>query len=137
MLEVKDITRLSEPDINYVKALKKVKTLQELKDHVRYYKLLAEDAYILTQDMTEADFIDFIKGARKEWSRNYAGDEYAQKYGIILLPFPMLRFTLLKCKLNVPFGLIFQRALDTKIITIENNTIIIHEKDDNDNSNIK
>lgn len=103
-----EITYLSDCDIDYVKAVKKCKTLDELRTVVEDYREIAEDAYQAVQTMDEILFVQFCKGRNKQ----KPSMEWMKMYGMILLPKTLLEVGLVASAFNVPFGLAYHRMKD-------------------------
>jgi len=106
-----NITHYSNCDIDYVKAVKKCKTLDELKGIVEEYRELAEDAYQTVQKMDDPLFEQFCKGRNK----TKPSLNWMEIYGPVLLPKRILELGLIAAQFHVPFGVAYHRAKDLGI----------------------
>lgn len=101
----KMIDNYAEWDVEYVKAVKKCKTLFELNMIVTKYKLVAEDAYSIVQSMTYGEFEQFCK----QRNRSRPSMKWMKEYGPVLLPKDILEIGLVATTFNVPFGVAYNR----------------------------
>jgi hypothetical protein len=106
-----NIGYLSEFDKDYSLELKRCKTIDDLFAFTTKWREYAPDAYLAVwrEDFTLTNFEEFQKGLRKESRGKYAGDEWAAKYGMVVLPELMLRVMLVAGNFKVPFGCAFIR----------------------------
>jgi mevalonate kinase len=104
------ITYYSESDTDYVKAVKKCKTLTELKQIVTEYRELVEDAYKVVKKMDDASFEQFRKGRNKKDPTL----EWMEKYGAVLLPKLILLCGMMAVQFHVPFGTAYIRYNEVK-----------------------
>jgi hypothetical protein len=115
------ITYISEQDRDYVKSLKAARTVDALKSHVTAWKQLASDAYEQTT-AASFNFDDFRQGRLKENRNQYAGDEWAMKYGAILMPEILIRVAIIAQQFGVPWGCAYIRLKEAKQIDDSNGT---------------
>ena len=102
------ITNCSECDTDYVTAVKKCKTLDELKQITTEYRELAEDAYQAVQKMDDLLFEQFCKGRNK----SKPSQKWMEMYGPVLLPRVLMLIGLQACEFHVPFGAMYLRMKD-------------------------
>ena len=102
------ITHYSECDVDYIKAVRKCKTLEELKKIVLEYREIAEDAYQAVQKMDDLLFEQFCKGR----NRLKPSMSWMELYGAILLPKTILTVGLIATRFHVPFGAAYYRMKD-------------------------
>lgn len=103
-----DISYYSECDVDYVKSVKKCKTLEELKRIVTQYREIAEDAYQSVQKMDDLLFEQFCKGRNK----TKPSLKWMEIYGPVLLPKTILEVGLVAAQFRVPFGTAYHRMKD-------------------------
>lgn len=104
----------AEQDQDYTHALTEADTLEDLRALVTAYAPLVKDALPVVQQMTEADFKDWRKGLKSERRGKYAGDDFARRFGAVLMPLPMMRITELKAKFCAPFGVTWFRCKEVR-----------------------
>ena len=98
-------------DTDYVQAVKKCKTLDELKQIVREYRELAEDAYLIVEKMDDTLFEQFCKGRNK----TKPSLKWMEMYSAVLLPERILKIGLISVHFNVPFGTAYHRVKDMEV----------------------
>lgn len=104
----------ADQDADYTKALTECLTLDELRELVNAYAPLALDAQPVVAAMTADDFTEFRKGLKSERRGKFAGVEWAQRFGAVLMPLPMMRITQIAQEFKVPFGVAWQRCKDIR-----------------------
>lgn len=97
------ITYVSNQDQDYVKAIHGCATLEELLDVLRGYRSIAPDA-LEAAPKTEEEFQEFRRGQKKEARGQFAGEEFLDRYGAILMPALLLKVGFVAQKFNVPWG---------------------------------
>lgn len=103
-----------DPAKEYVADLDRVTNLQELRKLLRDWKpFVGKDAIDAAKAMDDADFTDFRDGLVLERKKKYAGDEWATKFGAIIIPTPMLKASTIAERFKVPWGTAFIRLRDT------------------------
>ena len=100
-----NITNYSECDTDYIKAVKKCKTLDELRQITTEYRELAEDAYQIVQKMDDLLFEQFCKGRNK----SRPSQKWMEMYGPVLFPRVLVLVGLKACEFHVPFGAMYLR----------------------------
>ncbi len=103
-----------EQDRDYANALGACNNLNDLRALVTAYEPLARDAKPVVDLMTEADFRAFRKGLLSERKGRFAGDEWAKRFGAVLMPLPMFRITQIAEQFKAPFGVAWQRCKDLR-----------------------
>ena len=103
------LTDLCKP---YVESLKAATTEQALEKHINEWELLAGDA---ADAFRSAKFVwkEFITGRRKENRGVYAGDQWAEKYGAIMMPELLMKIGMLAQDCLVPEGCVYIRLRDS------------------------
>lgn len=94
---------------DYAKELVEAGTLAALKELVKRYGELATDAQDALKDATQADFDEWKRGLAFERGGVYAGDDFARKFGAVLVPFKMMALTVLSKKFLAPEGVVYRR----------------------------
>lgn len=102
------ITYYSECDVDYIKAVKTCKTLEELQALTEQYREIAEDAYQAARKMDSLLFEQFCKGR----NRSKPSMKWMEMYGPILLPRTILEVGLVAAQFHVPFGTAYIRMKD-------------------------
>lgn len=101
-------TDLSKP---YAASLSSAKTFKELCSHVQMWEMLAGDAFDAVH-AREFSWKEYRAGLAKERKDIYAGDEWAKKYGAIVMPEILMRISLAAMHYLVPDGCVFIRMRD-------------------------
>lgn len=110
---MKPITYTSDQPGDYANALAAADTMQKLMEVVVVWKPLAEDAYRLVHSMTSKDFRAWRKGYASERKGKFAGEEFAVKYGSLMMPTLMFKVAMVAVKYHVPWGCAYLRLKET------------------------
>ena len=105
---------MGEQDRDYAVALVECETLGDLRALVEAYRPLVLDAVPVVARMTDADFTEWRKGLKSERRGKYAGDDFARKFGTVLMPLPMMRITKLAAQYGAPFGVAYIRCRELR-----------------------
>ncbi|MGH7782247.1 MAG: hypothetical protein ACREO5_00155 [Candidatus Binatia bacterium] len=106
-----DVTFVTEnPGRKYSKAVDDAKTLPALIQTLAEWKRFAEDALAIAEKMTDADFVEFRMLLAKERRGKFAGEQFSEKYGAIVMPEKLLISSLVESQYKVPWGLAFLRC---------------------------
>jgi len=119
-LKSEDIRYFGEQDKLYTKGLNDAKTLNLLKELVDDYELIAGEAKDTVDAWNDQDFKDFRKCLWHERRKQYTGDTNAKRFVSVILPNPMFRISMISNEMNVCFGLVFKRFMETGIGIIKN-----------------
>jgi len=111
-----DIGYISDTVSDYGKALDCCKSASDLKAVTALYRRVASDADAVAQEMLDTEFAEFAAGLKKERKGLFAGEEWCEKYGAILMPELMIHVTIAADKFKVPFGLAFIKAVESGFI---------------------
>jgi hypothetical protein len=106
-----NIDYYTEPVKEYQKGLTESKDVQELLAHIKKFQKVANDAYVKV-GQAYFNFDEFKEGLLKERNKEYAGDEYAAKYGDVVFPMVMFQATVVATQFMVPWGLAYIRLKD-------------------------
>lgn len=98
----------------YAQHLSDCQTLDELKEVMTLYADLAVDAGRVVASMTVADFSEFKRGLKQERKGRFAGEEWVQRFGAILIPLPMLRISEVAEQFKVPFFVALLRVKELR-----------------------
>lgn len=110
---MKPITYISQQDADYAKALHEADTLSKLRAMMEEWKELAADAAEIVAAMSEEDFMAWRKGAAKERRGQFAGEEFAEKYGCLSMPKVLFLVSYRAAEFKVPWGLMYLRLKET------------------------
>jgi hypothetical protein len=106
---------LDECHIDYVASLKQAQDLESLIKHVSEFRLIGNDAYesVMSKDF---NWDEFVAGRKSENNNIYVGDEWALKYGAILMPEIVLKVGIYALEYQAPFGVTYIRLKEFGII---------------------
>jgi hypothetical protein len=115
---MKPISYTSDQASDYNEALPKCKSLAELTRLLESYHTIFPDA--LQAAPRNADqFEDFMAGLRKERRGKFAGAEFMQRFGAVLLPELMIHVGMVAQHFHAPWGCAFLRLKDFKRIQFD------------------
>ena len=122
------ITYMSDQADDYVKAISKAVTLNELRMVLEDYKNLFPDAYAQAPT-SAAEFKAWRAGLRKERKREFAGIEFMERFGALLLPEVLIEAGMVANQFKVPWGCAYIRLRDVGRI-VERNRVshVVKEK---------
>lgn len=105
MGEPKRISYVEEdPARRYGAELDGALTLEELRKVLDGWKTLAPDARKLARQLTPAEFADWRRGLAEERAGRFAGERWAQRYTVLLMPARMWRTSMTAMGYHVPWG---------------------------------
>ncbi len=107
------LTYLSAQDAEWAKQLRDAKTLPELRALADAWGRWTPDAQLITANMTEAEFLEFRAGLEKESRKEFAGESWARRYGVVIIPERLLEITIRAQQFGVPFGMMAIRIAET------------------------
>lgn len=113
---------------DYGKALDDAKSLHDLRSVVAAYRRFADDAHGIVSQMEDGEWQTFKKGLRLERKGKFAGDDWAKKYGAVLMPEIMLHIGLIALQFKVPWGCAFIRAKESGMISESDGIVTVKEK---------
>lgn len=123
------VTYVSENDREYAASLKRAQTFEKLKEHARFWRRLAADAFEAVNS-NSFDWNEFQKGRKQENQDIFAGEEWSAKYGAILMPEILMRVSIYAMQLGAPWGCVYIRLRDMgNIIEVDG---VATWKEDND-----
>lgn len=99
---------------DYSKGLTEAKSLTALNAFLDLWVPYVPDAKAVVNKMTDSDFKDFKKGLEIERSGKFAGENWAHRYGSVLLPENLMKATLLADQFQAPFIIALQRLVRQK-----------------------
>lgn len=105
---MKPITYLSNQDEEYILGLDQATTLDQLNQHINSYFQIAYDA-IANRPVNDAEFEIWRAGLLLERKGQFAGTEWTERFGCILLPEILLRVGMVSVRFGVPWGMAFLR----------------------------
>lgn len=109
---MESITYVSENARMYANALSAASSLEELQLVLRTYKAIAPDA-LAAAPTSDSEFAEWRAGLEQERRGQFAGEEWCERWGTVLIPELMMRVTEVAAKYHVPWGLAFHRLVDT------------------------
>lgn len=109
------ITYVSDNAKDYVDGLKRAQTENDLRAFLRSQTFLAADAVKVVNDPS-FDWNEFAKGREVENSGQYAGDEYAAKYGAVMMPEIIIRVGVIAHQYGAPWGCGYIRCVEEGMI---------------------
>lgn len=113
----------------YAVGLNECKSRQRLNEFLEHWLHFASDAYA-ARPTNEVEFKQFVRGLRSERKGRYAGDEWALRFGAILMPDLMFQVATIAVKFGVPWGLAFIRMQETGLITQNQMGVYVVKKPD-------
>ena len=103
------LSYVDDAPARYVRDLNAAETLAQLRESLTRWPVLAADAIEQADAMTADQWDEFQIGLRAERKGRFAGEEWARKYGAILMPGAMIQPSLVAAEFKVPFGLAYIR----------------------------
>lgn len=111
------ITYTSEQGKEYSQALTKADTLSKLRALLDSssggWGEVCADAAQIVEGMSEQDFEAFRLGLAKEREGGFAGYEFAERYGVVMMPEVLLRVASIAIRFRVPWGCAYLRLKET------------------------
>lgn len=101
-----------DPTKKYVKALKKVKTKEELEKVLWFYREITPEGYKDAKKFTDSDVIQMQKDwkkAKKDDQDDKFIEEFLSKFGNILVPSRLLLTSVTADRFKAPWGTAFIR----------------------------
>jgi hypothetical protein len=108
---MKPITFFSDQASDYSAALTKCKTLPALTELLNDYATIAPDA-LEAIPRTAEEFDAWRKGLAQERRGVFAGEEFMERFGDMLMPALMFQVVMVAQQFGVPWGLAFVRLKD-------------------------
>ena len=118
-IDLASINYIDEPDRTYRDGLDKVRLPADLTDLVERFAALFPDAYEQGKYLSDEDFLQFKAGLRHERKGEFAGEDFMEKFGAILMPANMIHVGIVANQFKVPFGLAFCRMKESGMLTID------------------
>ena len=103
------ITYLSEPWKPYQDAISCARNREELRDAIKPFLQIADDAMKATRDM---NWPEWQRGLTSERRGRFAGEEWEARYGAILMPEVMFKVSLIAFRFKMPWGAAYIRLRD-------------------------
>lgn len=107
------ITYMSDQPGDYVKALDEATTLPKLRAVAEAWSKLASDAAAIILKMTEEDFKVWRAGLALERRGEFAGEDFAMKYGAVQMPEVLFKVSMIADRFGAPWGLTYMRLKET------------------------
>lgn len=112
------ISYVSDQTGDYCAALPKCKTLPDLMTLLHSYHTIFADA-LEAAPTNDVEFAAFMAGLRKERRGQFAGEDYANRYGAVMMPELMLHVGMVAQKFGVPWGCAFIRLREAGRIAFD------------------
>lgn len=109
------ITYVSDNAAEYVAGLKAAQSLDTLREFVKQQRFIANDAYAAV-GADDFDWNEFCRGRKLENKGEYAGDEWAKRFGAVLMPEILIRVGIVAHTYGVPWGCAYIRMRDEGMI---------------------
>lgn len=106
---------------DYLSGLYGAKTLSTMKEHVQTYRRVASDAFEVVEKMSAEDFRFWRKGLAMERKQQFAGEEWATKYGPLVMPEVLMRVGLVASHFKAPWGCAYIRCREEGLIKESSN----------------
>ena len=106
---IMQIAWLTEPEKDYAKALDGAQSVEELREAIRPYRLVAQDALDVATRMDAVAFQEFQQGLRRERRGQSNTEAWMERYGAILIPSVMLHVSMLAEQFGAPWGAAYSR----------------------------
>jgi len=102
------VTYDSDLDSDYKKELDSCTSIQDLKALISKYGVVSPDLNNVVIE-SDSDYREFTEGLAMERQKQYAGDEWCQRFASLLVPGYILYASLLSKKDGVPWGVAYLR----------------------------
>jgi hypothetical protein len=119
------VSNIDEIPSQYADALDAANTLQKLREVVRLYREVAIDAVEAADNLSQDDFADWQAALKKERRGRFMGEDAFKRFGAILAPAIMLDIAFMAHELKVPWGLAYNRLLETKQMIIKDGVAVL------------
>ena len=116
------IDYLSDCAAYYTCGLIAARSLDDLRTHIEIYRRVADDAWQVALAMDGEAFQEFEAGSRLERNGKFAGKEFWERFGAILMPELLMQVSIVASRFQVPWGLAFIRCKEAGHI-VENDGI--------------
>lgn len=119
IMKLEDISYLSEPVEDYIKAIDAAKNKSELLKAIEPYELIAWDALDKVKRFSDAEFAEYKKWRSLEKKGIFAGEKLALKFCMIPMPENMFRVSVVGVEFGAPWGCAFIRLKEVGKIEIK------------------
>ncbi len=107
------ITYMSEQPTDYAAMLDDADTLSKLTLGVYGWLSVAPDAYEVVAKMGEKEFREWRAGLRVERAGDFAGENFAKRFGAVLMPEELIKVSMVAMKYQVPWGCAYLRLKES------------------------
>lgn len=104
---------LTEPLSEYNQGITDAGSVDELRAFLKGWPTLAPDAIATADEMNESEWPEWRRGLAMEQKRKFAGEDWASRFMVILMPARMLRATVVSENFKVPWGLAWMRLKES------------------------
>lgn len=119
---MKPITYSSDQAAGYSNGLTACKTLAQLRNHLDDYHAIAADA-MAAIPVDEEQFALFRAGLLMERKGSFAGETWADRFSVILMPEVMFQVGMIAAQYFVPWGMAFLRLKDAGRIVFDDSGV--------------
>lgn len=110
------ISYVSEQPRDYAEGLSRCQTLEHLTDFLTDWRSLCWDAYEIVMEMDLQAFKEWRKGLAMERRGKFAGEDFALKYGAVLMPETLIKVSMVATQCGAPWGCAYKRMEDEGMI---------------------
>ena len=133
-VEIRSVGMLDDFSREYSVALRDCSTLTQLRALVVEWRPFARDAYAVVWHggpdgggINPAQFEEFRRGLAKESKGKYAGDEWNDKWSVVVMPEIMFRAAVVAVQFKAPWGVAFNRLKDVGRVVLEDGVYVWKE----------
>jgi len=118
LMSITDMDHTTNMPSVYAEELTRCMSLDDLRVLAVRWHGLASDITPIIEKMSDADFVDFQLGMLIERNGGFAGPEFAERYGTLLMPDILVVCAGMAHQNNVPWGVAFGVCVRKGIISI-------------------
>lgn len=119
-----EVQPLSDHPGQYAKGLRSCKNKKELREFLFHWTAFAYDAGMAVEQDTFI-FSEYKKGLVMESSGKFAGEEWGDKYGAIIMPNVLFQVSMVAQQYKVPWGLAFIRMEETGLLKRDGDIYVV------------
>ncbi len=103
--------------------------VKALRKYLHRWFPFAQDAFVQFDSNADFDLFEFKSGLARERSGKFAGEEWAEKYGAIIMPEFLADVSLMASKFHVPWGVMFLRLREAHVVVIVDDSYFAMKKE--------
>lgn len=116
------VSFFAETDRVYSEAVGKADSLATLRAVTKAYRPIANDAYLVSKKMSEADFARFVVGRANERKGKFDEANF-DLTGPILMPSEMMKVSMIAVQFCAPWGVAYNRLKEFGRLTIKGGVV--------------